>query len=225
MLQEQRFDLILQFLRETGSLSVHELVRRLGVSRETVRRDLKDMQDKGLLTKVHGGAVLNKVGDEPSYAVRTATNREEKVAIAEAALGLVEDGDTLFMDSGTTTLELAHLLHNRRNLTVLTHSLPVAIALVERGVKVYISGGLLRPDELALSGVIANQVAGNFYVDKAFIGPDGISLHHGLTAFHVEESELRRTILTKANTVIVLADHSKFGATAFTQFASIAEMD
>ncbi|MFD1673482.1 DeoR/GlpR family DNA-binding transcription regulator [Alicyclobacillus fodiniaquatilis] len=225
MLQEQRYDLILKFLKETGSLSMQELIERLNVSRETVRRDLRDMEEKGLLTKVHGGAVLNRVGEEPPYAVRTTAHQQEKQGIAAAALALVDDGDTLFIDSGTTALAFAHTLIAKRNLTVFTHSLPVAVALSEYNVRVYLCGGMLRPGELALSGVIANRIAENLYVDKAFLSADGVSLEHGVTYFHLEEAELRRLILDKASKVIVLTDHSKFGVTAFVKTASLNDID
>jgi DeoR/GlpR family transcriptional regulator of sugar metabolism len=225
MLQEQRHQLILQYLRENGSLSVNDLISLLGVSRETVRRDLAEMHQLGLLTKVHGGAVLRKVGEEPSYASRSVLHLSEKKSIAARALQLLDAGDTIFIDNGTTALEFARLLPSDKNLTVLTHSVPVATTVVERGIKVYLTGGLLRQGELSLSGGIANDVINGFFVDKAFIGAGGVSPSHGITDFHVEESDLRRKVASKAAKRIILADHSKLDVTVFVSVLPVDLID
>ncbi|MCL6547883.1 MAG: DeoR/GlpR family DNA-binding transcription regulator [Alicyclobacillus sp.] len=225
MLQDQRQELILRLLREQGSISMNQLTELLGVSRETVRRDLMELQQRGLLTKVHGGAVLRKVGVEPTYAARSGLHAEEKRAIAQRAVELVEHGDTIFVDNGTTTYEFARALPAGLNVTVLTHSLLVAMALVERGIKVYMTGGLLRMGELSLSGSIANEVAEGFFVDKAFIGAAGVCPEFGVTDFHVEESDLRRRVLRRASKRVVLADHSKLGVRAFVSVLPAGEID
>ncbi|HHY68375.1 MAG TPA: DeoR/GlpR transcriptional regulator [Alicyclobacillus sp.] len=225
MLQEQRFDLIRRHLEEHGSLAVQDLIQLLGVSRETVRRDLRQMEQKGLLTKVHGGAVLKQVGEEPSYEVRTVSHRAEKQAIGRAALSLIAPGDTIYLDAGTTMLEFAKVLRPAGSLTVFTNSITVAATLAATSAKVYVTGGLLRDGEMSLSGAIANHVTENFFVDTAFISAGGITIEHGVTDYHVEEAELRRIIVERAARAVVLADHSKFGVTAFTRVVPLTAVD
>lgn len=226
MLKTQRFALIEQFLKEQGgSLSTAEVIERLGVSRETARRDLHEMQQRGLLTKVRGGVVLNQVGNEPSYTSRTVAYIQQKREIANLASQLIEDGDTVFLDSGTTLMQLAQVLTEKQRLTVLTNSLPIATQLCEHHVQVYVTGGRLREGDFALTGSIAESVADSLYVDKAFIGAGGITLEHGVTDFHMEEVSLRKTVMEKAAHRILLADSSKYGTNAFVKLTELQAFD
>ncbi|GER84449.1 DeoR family transcriptional regulator [Thermogemmatispora aurantia] len=172
---------------------------------------------------MHGGAVLTRVGEEPAYAARTIAHAQEKMRIGQAALTLIEQGDILFIDSGTTTLHLATLLSPELRLTIFTNSLTIASLLVERGLPVYVLGGLLRPGELSLSGALAQVTAEAIHVDKAFIGAGGISLH-GISDFHVEEAALRRLMIRQATKTYVLADSSKFMVTALARVVPLQEI-
>ncbi|MDI3329064.1 MAG: DeoR/GlpR family DNA-binding transcription regulator [Alicyclobacillaceae bacterium] len=222
MLPEERQKKIVEYLQHHGTLRVTELVERLGVSRETVRRDLQELEQRGVLKKVHGGAILTRTGVEPTFAVRRTTNVREKEAIGRAAAALVEDGDTIFLDLGTTTLEVARHLRGRGRITVVTNSVQAALELIEdEAITVYLTGGMLRSGDLSLSGRFARHMLAQFYVDKAFIGVAGISLTGDLTDFHVEEAEIRNMMIERAKEVIVVADHSKFGVTAFTRVAAL----
>ncbi|GMA61275.1 DeoR/GlpR family DNA-binding transcription regulator [Alicyclobacillus fastidiosus] len=226
MLKAQRFALIEQLLKEQGgSLSTAEVIERLGVSRETARRDIQEMQQLGLLTKVRGGVVLNQVGNEPSYTTRTVAHMQQKRDIAELAVQFVEDGDTVFVDSGTTLMQFALALTKKQRLTVLTNSLPIATLLCEHHVQVYVTGGRLREGDFALTGSIAESVADSLYVDKAFIGAGGVTVEHGVTDFHMEEVSLRKTVMAKAAHQYLLADSSKYGANAFVKLTDLAVFD
>ncbi|MCL6576142.1 DeoR/GlpR family DNA-binding transcription regulator [Kyrpidia sp.] len=222
MLQEERQKKIMEYLQHHGTLRVTDLVERLGVSRETVRRDLQELEHQGVLRKVHGGAILTRTGVEPTFAVRRTTNIKEKEAIGRAAAGLVEDGDTIFLDLGTTALEVARHLRGRGRITVVTNSVQAALELIDdEAINVYLTGGMLRSGDLSLSGRFARHMLAQFYVDKAFIGVAGISLAGDLTDFHVEEAEVRNMMIERAKEVIVVADHSKFGVTAFTRVSAL----
>jgi DeoR/GlpR family transcriptional regulator of sugar metabolism len=224
VLAPKRQELIVRYLQTQGESSIRELIKLLGVSRETVRRDLQVLEEQGVIKKIHGGAVLSRVSEEPSYSIRTISHMQEKLRIGQAAFELIEDGDTIFIDSGTTTLQLADLLQPNQHLTIFTNSLTIATLLAEHGLPVYVLGGLLRPGEMSLSGAMAQAAAEMIHVDKAFIGVGGISLLHGVTDFHLEEVALRRTMIRQAVKTFMLADSSKFGVTALASLVPVHEI-
>jgi len=226
MLQEKRLETILEQLKENRSARIADLSRKLGVTRETIRKDLYDLERQGLIKKVHGGAILTKTNHEPTYANRSVSNIREKEAIAKRATQLVEDGEALYIDLGTTTKLFAHYLHQKKNITVITNSLLVALELVEHpSAKVIVSGGELRSGELSLSGPVSRKSVEDFFVDKAFIGIGGLALESGYTDYHVAESEIRRLMMKKAKETYALVDYSKFDVTAFTRVAELDEID
>lgn len=225
MLQEERQQLILQWLNENQSVRIAELCKALNVTRETIRRDLYELEERGMLKKVHGGAVLAKANVEPPYAKRSVLNMNEKAAIAVAAASFVEDGDAIYIDLGTSTLLLAEQLTSKKGITVVTNALLVALELSKNpDAKIMLSGGELRSGDLALSGSVARKSLEHFYVDKAFIGVGGVS-EHGFTDYHVAESEIRQLMLKNAKEKYVLADYSKFNVTAFTKVAELVDID
>jgi DeoR family fructose operon transcriptional repressor len=225
VLAPRRQELIVRYLQTQGESSIRELIKLLGVSRETVRRDLQVLEEQGVIKKIHGGAVLSRVSEEPSYSIRTISHVEEKLRIGQAAFALIEDGDTIFIDSGTTTHQFASLLQPNQHLTIFTNSLTIATVLAEHGLPVYILGELLRPGEMSLSGAMAQAAAEMIHVDKAFIGVGGTSLQHGVTDFHREDVALRRTRIRQAVKVYILADSSKFGVTAQASLVPVHEVD
>lgn len=227
MLAEERQQRIAETLRERGTLRVVDLAEQFGVSRETIRRDLAELESKGLGRKVHGGVMLDQPRSaEPPYSDRSVSQVEAKRAIGRAAAAMIQDGESILLDLGTTTLEVARHLRGRRNLTVLTNSLPAAMALVEEpGITVFLTGGQLRPGDLSLSGTRARDALNDFYVDRAVVGAGGISVETGLTDYHVEESAVRRLMIQRAREVMVVADHTKFGVTAFAAVCRPDEMD
>lgn len=215
-MQQVRRESIKELLRSTGFVNVQELVTRFGVSSETVRRDLEAMEKDGLVRRIHGGAVSTQpLISESAYTLRRQIHTPEKQAIARTAADLICDGDTVLIAPGTTTLEIASQLRQRVELTVITNSLPVAMELAGcPGISVFCLGGHLRGDDFSTSGITAMQNLNMFNANKLIIGIGGITPQRGLTDYRMDESALLRIFVEKADCVIGIADHSKFGVTA-----------
>ena len=196
-----RLNQILQTLHDTGSVSVGALADQFDVSKETIRRDLKQLAEQGRVSLVHGGATVG-IPAEPSLSRREAENATGKAAIGRKAASLVKDGMVILIDSGSTTLFLAEALTTREHLTVMTNSLPIALTLCRTpGVKTIMLGGEIHANDEASFGVDTLESLKHFNVDLAFVGAGGIS----------DEGEF--TDYTRLNTgrkAYVLADHTKF---------------
>lgn len=221
MLAEQRRDKILNILSDKGSVSVNELFRRLKVSRETIRRDITRLAAESRLRKTHGGALsIDQV--EPAFAERMAVNIEGKRAIGRMAAGLVPDGASLIIDSGTTTLCLAEALGPRRGLTVYTNDIHVAGRLAGRNNnRVLLLGGELQGSEGATLGRDTTQMLANYYADFAFVGASALSADPWLMDYSREAAETRAEMLAQARTPVLLADHTKFNRTAPVRVANL----
>ncbi|MEX3636516.1 DeoR/GlpR family DNA-binding transcription regulator [Paraburkholderia sp. BR14320] len=206
----ERIDYIVQSLEASGSVSVANLSATLGVSRETIRRDLKILAEQGRANLVHGGAAKRPVA-EPSLASREAVNALGKAAIGAAAARLVADGMVVLIDSGSTTLGLAEALQHHRDLTVITNSLPIALMLCRApGVKVVVLGGDIDPNDEAAIGVETMTALSHFRVDLVFVGVGGISPEGEFTDYSRLAAEQRHLMMKSGKKVYVLADHSKF---------------
>lgn len=226
MLQEERHKQILEELENNNIVRIAQLSKNLGVTRQTIRRDLAELEKTGLIKKVHGGAILNKTNVESSYSIRNNTNIQEKEIIAKKAVEFVDEGDAIFLDIGTTTLMMAKKLKKRNKLTVITNFLLIALELANSpGIKVIMSGGELRGEELSLSGPISNKSVENIFLDKSFIGVGGLSIEGGFTDYHLDESEFRRMMIKHSKKSYALADHSKMNVTAIFKSADIHEID
>mgnify|MGYP000892989078 FL=1 len=227
MISAERRKQILELVEKRSSISVAEMCEMLDVSEMTIRRDLSMLSNQGLLQRVHGGAVSRRGRSyEPPYLMRSSINVNDKHAIGEIATSLVVDGDSLVLDNGSTVLELAKLLVGKRNLTVLTASLAVANILADApGIRLILSGGILRPEEGSLIGHIAERTFQEFRIDKAFIGIGGISLENGLTEYNLEDTLVKRNLINNAEQIIVLADSSKLGKTRFSFVAPLSVVD
>lgn len=227
LLPQERQNEIIERIRVQGIVRVEKLASEFDVSAETIRRDLEKLEEEGCLRRVYGGAVLmdaNKT--EPLYALRAGLNMEHKIAIGRLASQLIKKGDTLVIDLGTTTLEFAKALAKHTDLLVITNSLHIASTTVEfQGFRVIIPGGHLRAKELTLSGTMTTRFLQQFHVNKTILGAGGIDLENGVTDYHIEEAEVRRTMIDVADEVIVLADHSKFGVTALSRVAPLKAID
>ncbi|MHA6258873.1 DeoR/GlpR family DNA-binding transcription regulator [Sporosarcina sp. CAU 1771] len=225
MFQDERHEQIMKELNRKKSIKTVDLSKKFNVTRETIRRDLQELEEEGLLKKVHGGAILTKTNVEPPYLKRSQLHLEEKEAIAKRAADLVEDGDSLYIDIGTTTLMMVNYLQGKKNLTVVTNGLLHAVEFTKiEGTKVILSGGEIRAGEMSLSGPISTKGIKHLYVDKSFIGVGGLSIDSGITDYHVHESELRAIMIENSTEVIALADFSKFGVRAFTQVCEIKDL-
>lgn len=210
MLTEERRRLIIERLAAEGAVAISALTRDLGVSRETVRRDLAALAEDGRLRQTRGGAILE--GREASETARESVNAPGKRAIGRAAARLVPDGASVVIDSGTTTRALAQALGERRNLVVYTSDLAVARALARRNAnRVVLLGGEIQEHEDSTMGWDAIATLAQYRADFAFIGVGGVSEQGDFTDFNRAGAELRARMSAAAATRIVLADHSKFG--------------
>jgi DeoR/GlpR family transcriptional regulator of sugar metabolism len=207
----RRHDEILKRIARTGTVSVEELATAFGVSRETIRRDLKALAGRGRVDVVHGGAARRQAV-EAAFDQRSQENAEGKAAIGRAAAALVEDGMVVLLDSGTTTLEVARALVGKRNLTVCTNALANAQLLCRTaGTRVYMLGGEIDPTEEATVGVDVLAALDRFRVDVAFVGVGGLSHAGDVTDYVLAAAEQRSRMILAASRAYILVDHTKFG--------------
>jgi DeoR/GlpR family transcriptional regulator of sugar metabolism len=210
VLAEQRQSLITALVNQRGSLSITELQRKLKVSRETIRRDLLLLADRNLLRKTHGGA-LSLERSEPEIAVREEINAEAKRAIGRLAAGLVPDGASVILATGSTVQRVADTLLARQGLTIFTNSLAVGSRLAGHNKnRVYMLGGEVQAINGATLGRDATTMLAHYFADFAFVGAGAISPTGWVMDFTREEGELHGLMLQSARTAVVVADHSKF---------------
>ena len=217
---------ILSLLTRQGRLSVSEIVKQFSISTATARRDLESLASQGKVQRVHGGVIaVEEAPPELPILERENEQADEKARIGRAAAGLVADKETVFLGSGTTVLEVARNLRNRKNLTVITNSLPVlnALAGVE-GITVISLGGMLRESELSFIGHITEQALTEIRADKVIIGTRGVSLEHGLTNDYLQETLTDRAIMKIGREVIVVADYTKVNRVATALLAPLDSM-
>ncbi len=212
----ERKSAILHMLQQADSVPLMQLAKELGASSSTIRRELRCLQEEGLVTLSVGKALLAfSSNKEPPYVLRSLLNREEKRRIALAALDLVQNGDIIFIGGGTTNFELARLLPGMRRLTVITNSLRVVNLLIDQpGIDLITLGGAVRPGEQTMNGHLTEWGVSQFRADKLFYGIEAVSLQHGLTQSQLEEVNTDRALAGAATEVIVLADHTKFNKVA-----------
>lgn len=229
-MKNQRHDRIMEILQADGRVEVADLSQRLDVSEMTTRRDLLELEGLGALRRVHGGAV-RELGRafEPAYRSRTQQAVTSKQAIAAAASRYVEDGDAIALDVGSTVLPMVDELVGRSNLTIVTSNLRIAWAVannhaLERSVRLIISGGVVRADELNMTGSSAQANYRSMRVDTAFIGVGGINIGAGVTDYNLEDAELKRVLVDSARKVIALADSTKLGVETFAQVAELGRI-
>lgn len=231
-MQHERRKEIITKINKLRTLKVADLTEEFQVSIETIRRDLEFLEKQGHLQRVYGGAVLRGYYSltEPDLVLREQTNSREKQAIGEKAASLIEHGDSLFIDFGTTTVEMARKLGGKKNLTILTNGMLVAQELVRlaensTGWKIILLGGEVRTSEFTVSGAMADSNLKNFYIAKAVIGMGGLDPRTGVTDYHVQEASACRLAIAQAHTVIGLADYSKFGVTALNRICPTDRLD
>jgi DeoR family fructose operon transcriptional repressor len=223
----ERHQQILETARSRGRVEVAGLARELAVTPETVRRDLTALERRGVLRRVHGGAIpVERLGIEPGVADREGHAAGEKERIARAALDELPDGGSVILDAGTTTVRLAELLPTDRELTVVTHSIPVASILVSRpNLTLHLLGGVVRGRTLAAVGAWTKAQVSEIYADVAFMGTNSISVERGLTTPDLAEAAVKRALMSAARRVVVLADHTKFGRDDFALVAPLSDVD
>ncbi len=207
----ERQQRLLHFIERQQRVSVNQIVAQFDVSLATARRDLEVLADQGKVQRVHGGAIaVRQALPEPPVLQRTAEQSSEKVRIGQAAADLIHDGETVFLSSGTTVLEVARRLRGKRNLTVITNSLLVVNELADaRDVTVICLGGLLRHSEMSLLGHLTELALSELRADKVILGIRAIDAEQGLTSAHLPEAMTDRAILKIGRKAIVVADHTK----------------
>lgn len=227
MYAPERHQQILETARANGRVEVAGLARDLAVTPETVRRDLTALERRGVLRRVHGGAIpVERLGIEPGVADRESHAAGEKERIARAALDELPDGGSIILDAGTTTVRLAELLPTDRELTVVTHSIPVASILVSRpNLILHLLGGVVRGRTLAAVGDWTKAQVAEIYADVAFMGTNSISVERGLTTPDTVEASVKRALMDASRRVVVLADHTKFGREDFARVAPLSDVD
>jgi DeoR/GlpR family transcriptional regulator of sugar metabolism len=223
----ERQRLLLEWIEQRQRVSVPEIIERFAVSPATARRDLEALAAEGTVRRVHGGAIaVRRAPPEPPVLMRALEQSDEKKRIAAVAASLVADGETVFLSSGTTVMEVAHLLRNRQHLTVFTNSLLVVNELAgSPGVEVIMLGGVVRASESSLVGSLAMRSLAELRSLKVIFGIRAIDLEQGLTNNSLEESLIDREILRIGSEIIIVADHTKFGRVSTVFVAPLDVID
>lgn len=222
LFSDQRREKILQLVKAEQFVRVSRLQRVLNASPASIRRDLKALEEAGLLKRTHGGASTSQsAGFEMSLVQKEDRFKAEKCAIAKVAVGLIADGETVMLDAGSTTLQIARELKQRHNIKVVTNALNIALELSSSDVEVTMVGGTLRRNTLALVGPLAGNTLTGLHVDKLFLATNGLDLKRGVTSPSLIEADTKKAMLDSAREVILVTDHSKFGRIAFTQVCSL----
>ena len=217
-----RKQLILSTIDEKGSVDVRELAQLLNTSEITVRRDLNLLAQKGLIVRTHGGAVQPALARDPiSFANKAAVNQEQKEYICQLAAQQIREGDTIFMDCGSTTFLLCPLIRHLP-IRVVTNSLPVIYALMNSAVALNLVGGEVDQERQAVHGLMAVEHLQRYRATKAFVGVDGISVANGLSSNSEKEAEITLAMATNARQVYLLCDASKLEKDKYLQFAPLS---
>lgn len=224
--KEERRSKIMHQLTADGRIRVADLATSLAVSDATVRRDLEAMQHQGLLIRTHGGAMLPQMAAfEVSFDESRTRALSEKQAIGFLAAQQVREGETIIIESGSTTLEMARCLGEFKQLTVMTNSLAICKELSNNpGIEILVLGGSLRRQSASLVGKWVVDILENVRVDVAFLGANGISANFGISAPNVYTAETRKAMMNSAHRRIALADHSKLGVEALYRVAPVDEL-
>ncbi|TVT51637.1 DeoR/GlpR transcriptional regulator [Amycolatopsis rhizosphaerae] len=229
MLARQRQAVILEQARRTGAVRVSELVLKLGVSDMTIRRDLDVLAGRGLVEKVYGGAtaIVGKSTDEPGFEAKSGRQRAQKEAIARLAAGLVRPGTAIGISAGTTTWTFARALDQVPGLTIVTNSIQVADVLrdpAQPDRTVVLTGGVRTPSD-ALVGAVAVHSLRRLHLDLVFLGVHGMAEGAGFTTPNLEEAETNRALVEAGRSLVVLADHTKWGIVGISTIVDLDEAD
>ena len=213
MLNEERRRAILDSLNRDGRVLVGDLARQFETSQVTIRKDLEVLHTNGLLHRTHGGALPSGEGAllDPTLREKETLHRGEKLHIAEAAASMVQEGQVVILDSGTTTTAIARALRHFRNLTIVTNAVNIASELSGAEVEVILTGGALRKNSFSLVGPIAEDALRKLNADILFLGVDGFDVHYGLSTPNILEAKVNRIMIEISKKVVAVCDSSKFG--------------
>ena len=227
MTAEQRKQRILDLLKENDTVRVTNLSRQFGVSEVTIRTDLEDMEKKGLLSRIHGGAVSSY---KPYYSMnlnqRLETNQKAKVAIAERVAELIQPNDTVMLNAGTTTLLVFRKFPTNYNLSIVTNSISIALeASGNPNYNVILVGGSVNTKYQFTYGNDAVRQLQKYHADKLILSVDGIDTHQGFTTYYNKEATVAMAMIEQSNCCIIAADRSKFGHSAFAKISDLSVAD
>lgn len=225
-LAPERQERLREFVRQRGVARVDEIVRELGMSPATARRDLDALEATGRIKRVHGGAMSVETRlDEPLFDAKTSLQAREKQRIAKAAADLINPGDTVYLDGGSTVLELARLLVDRDDITVVTNSLRAAIELSGRGPHLVLVGGELRRRSQTMVGAFTRLLLEHVNITRAFMGTMGLSLDEGITTSDPSEAYTKELVVQQARQVVLLVDSTKLGKATFAKAGRLEDVD
>ncbi|MDD4302741.1 MAG: DeoR/GlpR family DNA-binding transcription regulator [Sphaerochaeta sp.] len=227
MLANERRNKILEFIQEDGSARVKTLSEMFHVSEPTIRQDLEVLEKDGHIVREHGGAFLKTMSRQVSTLTLQHTEHlDEKRKIAEKALEFIKDGDSLILDSGSTVTELAAILHQKKNLTVLTNALNIALLVGSNpNFQLMVSGGEFKPPTLSLTGLKAASFFETAFVDKLFLASGGVAQSLDLTYPSFNDLVVKRAMINSAHETYLLVDSSKFGKTSIASLGNLSQID
>lgn len=227
MIPNQRREKIFELIQEDGSAKVVDLARIFKVTEVTIRQDLEKLEKDGLVIKDHGGAFLKNIKDQvQSFSLGHQENTEKKEVIARKCLEFIESGDTIILDSGSTTTEIARNLKGFKHLTVITNALNIALMLgAEPGIELIVTGGEFKPPTLSLTGQKAADFFKGLNVQKLFLATAGISLKSGLTYPSISDLVVKKSMIEAADTTYLVADSTKIGKSAFASLGALSLID
>ena len=221
VLNEERRRHILEILNRDGRVLVVDLAKQFRTSQVTIRKDLDVLEAHGRIHRSHGGALPAHEGvlEDPTLREKEKLHRKEKLQIAAAAARMVQEGQVVILDSGTTTTAIARKLREFENLTIITNAVNIAAELSGSSLDVILTGGTLRKNSFSLVGPVAEETLRRLNADILFLGVDGFDVQHGLTAPNLLEAKVNRTMMDVARTVVVVCDSSKFGRRSLSSIA------
>ena len=224
---EERKQMIVELINKEVKTTVVALCEKFAVSPATIRNDLRELELAGLLKRTHGGAMSNKKASfELNSYQKEVENVDKKAVIALAAVECVQDGDIIAIDTGTTTLEFVKLLVGKKNLTVVTNDIKIALHLEENSdLDVILTGGAVRRSFHSTIGLIALNSLKELSVDKSFIASNGVSVSRGVTTPNIEQAQVKEKLVEFADEVILLVDSTKLGKASFARFADLKQVD
>ena len=226
MFQIERQQAIVKYLNDHRTANVEELCEYFNVSKATIRRDINELARNNLIIKAHGGALMadDIQYQEIPYSQKRDVNSESKQKIGAAAAELIQDGDIIIVDSGSTTFEM--IRHITKQIVLLTHDLMIALATAENSnIRTLVAGGEIRHDQYAFSGYDTVAFYRNHHAHKAFLGCDAINLETGLWTRTTDEAAIKQEIIQAAGQIILMTDQDKFSASAFCRFCGISAVD
>ncbi|TVX99046.1 DeoR/GlpR family DNA-binding transcription regulator [Cohnella terricola] len=218
----ERQQKIVERLESEGEIKINELKLLFDVTEMTIRRDLEKLEQAGFARRTFGGAIF--IGKDVALKVRTGIQVEEKIKIGRKAASLIQPGDSIFIDGGTTTFEIARSIKPRMDITVVTNALNVAHELLDKKIPTIVAGGMAMEATATLIGPIAASTIASLAFDRVFLGATGLTASHGFSNSNAHETEIKKLAISKAAEVNIVIDHTKFGAKELFSFARLGQV-